>query len=211
MARRPRAPKAPPVPVVYEESPEVAIVANRLIRFFPAKFGWTSNFNLGYVMVTGSKRRDDRRFDAMAKFRKTPPLYHGLSGFDAVIEVRDWAWAGLNAEQQEALVAHELCHGSMSEKGSLRVERHDLEEFLFVARQYGAWQADIAEFDRQLQLFDQDGTAFRAPKEAQQATLEPEPDPAVDRAVAEASRRGEPVPLSSRRRSAGEPATARLS
>ncbi len=210
MARRPRAPKAPSAPVVYEESPVVATVAHRLIRFFPTKFGWTSNFTLGYVMVTGSKRRDDRRFDAMAKFRKTPPLYHGLSGFDAVVEVRDWAWAGLTAEQQEALVAHELCHGSMSEKGGLRVERHDLEEFFFVVREYGAWQADIAELDRQLRLFDENGSAFRAPK-AQQQTLEPEQPveeakwlltDVVTKIVEKALDAPEPTPI--RRRSNGQ-------
>lgn len=213
MARRPRAPKAPPVPVVYEEHDGVAEVAHRLIRLFPAKFGWTVNFRLGYVMVTGSKRRDDRRFDAMAKFRKTPPLYHGLSGFDAVVEVHAWAWSPLSAEQQEALIAHQLCHGSMSEKGTLRVERHDLEEFRFVVREYGAWQPDIAEFDHQLRMFDERGATIRTPK-AEQQTLEPDdgrPAPeAVDRAATVAANRGEPVPIASRRHN-GAPAPARLS
>jgi hypothetical protein len=210
MARRARAPKAPPVLVVYEESPAIAEVAHRLIRLFATKFAWTANFKLGYVLVTGSKRRDDRRFDAMAKFRKTPPLYHGLSGFDAVIEVHAWAWGPLTAEQQEALVAHELCHGSMSEKGTLRVERHDLEEFVFVVREYGAWQPDIAEFDHQLRMFDERGATIRTPR-AEQQTLSPVGEATkmlgeiVEKVVTDALDAPEPTPISRKRNGGQQP------
>src|SRR3972149_2840515 len=92
-ARKPRKVKEPPVPVTYEESDAVRHVAERLIRLFPARFGWTTNFRIGYQP--------------------------------------------LNATAQEALVAHELCHGEMTEKGTLRVVPHDLEEFRFVVAQWG--------------------------------------------------------------------------
>ena len=54
---------------------------------------------------------------------KVPPLWHGLTGYDAIIRVEDWAWARLDASGQEALVAHELCHGSMSD--TRRATRHE--------------------------------------------------------------------------------------
>lgn len=190
-------PKPPPAPVVYEESDAIAEVASRLIRLFVTKFGWTTSFKVGYVMVKGSKPKSDRRFDAMAKFKKVPPLYHGLAGFDAVVEVQEWAWDSLDPTQQEALVAHELCHGSMSEKGVLRVERHDLEEFRFVVRNYGAWAQDIAAFDEQLALFDEKGGTFKAPA-AEQQKLEPTSSD-VQAAIDEAAAKGEPVPVPRRR------------
>lgn len=167
-AYRPKKAKEPKVPVTYEVSAVVAEVAHRLIRLYPMKFGWTTNFKLGFLMVHGSKPKPDPTFDFMAKFRKVPPLYHGLTGFDAVVEVQAWAWRDLDANQQEALVAHELCHGEMTEKGTLRVVKHDLEEFRFVVRQWGAWKSDIRAFEEQLKLFDESGAPARATEGVQE-------------------------------------------
>jgi hypothetical protein len=161
MPGRPRrTPKAPKVKVelVYEESSTIREVAERVIRLYAGKFGWTANFKLGYLLVHGSKPKEGGR-DVAARFRKVPPLYHGITGLDAVVEVHAWAWngyagsPGMSAEEQEAIVVHELCHGSMSERGALRVEKHDLEEFHFVVGQYGAWTADVQRFEEQLSLF----------------------------------------------------------
>jgi hypothetical protein len=175
MARRrtTREPK-PKVELVYEPSDAVAAVAERLIRLFPAKFGWTTNFRLGYLIIRGSKPKEGDR-DVAGRFRKVPPVYHGLTGLDAVVEIHAWAWDRLAAEEQEALVGHELCHGSMSERGSLRVEKHDLTEFHWVVGQYGAWSPDIARFQEQLALFERNGPGYRAPKVEQQKLAEPTP------------------------------------
>jgi putative metallopeptidase len=218
MPRRSRAPKEPKVKVelVYEESDAVADVAGRLIRLFPAKFGWTTNFKLGYLLVHGSKAKTGDR-DVAGKFRKVPPVYHGLTGLDAVVEIHAWAWNALNAEQQEALVAHELCHGSMSERGALRVEKHDLTEFHFVVGQYGAWQNDIATFAEQLSLFETRGGAFRAPALAQASLddvdVKPKGEINTDelRGIADRSVVDEPTSLSSRRKNGQPPATPPLS
>jgi hypothetical protein len=171
MPRRRRESK-PKVELVYSESDTVRTVAERLIRLYPAKFGWSTNFKLGYLLISGSKPKEGGR-DVAARFRKVPPLYHGLTGFDAVVEVHTWAWETLDAGEQEALVAHELCHGSMSEKGALRVEKHDLEEFHFVVGQYGAWTSDIERFQSQLSLFERQGGAFREPTVEQKTIDEP--------------------------------------
>ncbi len=203
--RRSAAPKEK-VELVYEESGIVAEVAHRLIRLFPAKFGWTSNFQLGYLLVHGSKPKTGDR-DVAGKFRKVPPVYHGLTGLDAVVEIHAWAWNALNAEQQEALVAHELCHGSMSERGALRVEKHDLTEFHFVVRTYGAWSADIRMFDEQLALFDANGGPYRAPTAAQTSIddatdLRPTGEVNTDelRGIADRSVVDGPTPIASRRK-----------
>jgi hypothetical protein len=158
--RRPRAPKEPKVPVVYEESADVKEVANRLVRLYPVQFGWTANFTLGYIVIRGLKLNLDKR-EPWGKFRKVPPLYRGLTGLDAVVEIVADGWERLNAEQREALVAHELCHGSMSERGALRVEKHDLEEFRFVVAQWGAWDEGIRAFGEQLDLFTQRGPVIK--------------------------------------------------
>lgn len=151
---RARVVKEPPEPVVYEVSPELETVMHRVIRLHADHFGWTRNFKLGGVIVRGSKPKDEGGCHILARFVKAPPLWHGLTGYDAIVRVEGWAWARLDASGQEALVAHELSHGQMSDKGTLRVLKHDLEEFAFVVRHYGAWRENIAIFDRQLELFE---------------------------------------------------------
>ncbi len=170
MIRRARAPKEPKAPVVYEESSEIRAVAERLIRLFPVQFGWVANFKIGYVIVRGLKLNLDKR-EPWGKFKKVPPLYRGLTNLDAVVEIVADGWQRLAAEQQEALVAHELCHGSMSERGALRIEKHDLEEFRFVVAQWGAWDEGIRRFGEQLDLFTQRGPTIRTPA-IEQTTLE---------------------------------------
>jgi hypothetical protein len=130
-------------------------------------------------MVRGLKLNLDKK-EPWGKFKKVPPLYRGLTNFDAVVELVEDGWKRLSAEQQEALVAHELCHGSMSEKGALRVEKHDLEEFRFVVAQWGAWDEGIRRFGEQLDLFSQRGPAIKTGTTGQQEPLsnfrrEPEP------------------------------------
>jgi Putative phage metallopeptidase len=171
MVRRPRASKEIKVPVVYEESSEIKHVAERLIRLYPVQFGWVANFKIGFVIVRGLKLNLDKR-EPWGKFKKVPPLYRGLTGLDAVVELVEDGWHRLAAEQQEALVAHELCHGSMSERGALRVEKHDLEEFRFVVAQWGAWDEGIRKFGEQLDLFTSRGPIIRTPS-AEQTTLTP--------------------------------------
>ena len=167
---RARKPKEPAAPVVYEVSPEISTVMHRLVRLNPVQFGWTGNFKLGCVIVSGSKPKEQGGCVVLARFAKVAPLWHGLTGYDAIIRVEDWAWSRLGPAEQEALVAHELCHGSMSEKGALRVEKHDLEEFGFVVRKYGAWQQSIALFDKQLAMFEPSfGTS--APTEGDQTVV----------------------------------------
>ncbi len=166
-----RAKKEPAAPVVYEESSDIKAVADRLIRLYPVQFGWVNNFKIGFIVVRGLKLNLDKK-EPWGKFKKVPPLYRGLTGLDAVVEIVGDGWERLRAEQQEALVAHELCHGSMSERGALRVEKHDLEEFRFVVAQWGAWDDGIRLFGEQLDLFSQRGPTIKTGTKGEQEPLE---------------------------------------
>ena len=167
-ARRPREPAAP---VVYEISPEISTVMHRLVRLNPVQFGWTGNFKLGCVIVRGSHPKEHGGCVVLARFAKVAPLWHGLTGYDAIIRVEAWAWTRLDPSEQEALIAHELCHGEMSDKGAIRVMKHDLEEFNFVVRKYGAWQEHIALFDKQLAMFEPTLGTQAAPVEGDQTVV----------------------------------------
>ena len=167
---RARKTREPTAPVVYEVSPDIETVMHRITRLNPAQFDWTHNFKIGTVIVRGSKPKADGGCVVLARFVKVPPLWHGLTGYDAIIRIEAWAWSRLGPAEQEALVAHELCHGSMSEKGALRVVKHDLEEFGFVVRKYGAWQEGIALFDKQLAMFEP-GLGTSAPVEGEQTVV----------------------------------------
>ncbi len=167
---RARKPKEPAAPVVYELSPEISTVMHRLVRLNPVQFGWTGNFKLGCVIVSGSKPKEQGGCVVLARFAKVPPLWHGLTGYDAIIRVEAWAWSRLGPAEQEALIAHELCHGEMSDKGAVRIMKHDLEEFGFVVRKYGAWQQSIALFDKQLAMFEP-GLGTSAPVEGDQTVV----------------------------------------
>lgn len=167
---RARKPKEPAAPVVYELSTEISTVMHRLTRLNPVQFGWTNNFKLGCVIVSGSKPKEQGGCVVLARFAKVPPLWHGLTGYDAIIRVEAWAWSRLGPAEQEALIAHELCHGEMSDKGAVRIMKHDLEEFGFVVRKYGAWQQSIALFDKQLAMFEP-GLGTSAPVEGDQTVV----------------------------------------
>jgi hypothetical protein len=151
---RRRIEKEPPVPVTYEVSHDVEEVMARVERLYPDQFSWAKNFHLGAVIVRGSKPKEVEGCFTLARFVKVPPLWHGLSGYDGIVRVEEWAWTRLAPSEQEALIVHELCHGSMSERGTLRTLRHDLEEFGFVVRKYGAWRDAVVIFDKQLSLFE---------------------------------------------------------
>lgn len=155
MARRPKAtPKEPKAPIVYENSESIAKVAADLVRSFPTHFGWVNSFAVGYIIVRGGRRRVTPKIDVGARLRKVTGVYHGITGLDAVVEITDWRWEDQDtAQRQEALVAHVLSHGLMTEKGALQIQPHDLEEFRWVVAQYGAWQPEIVAFGEQLALF----------------------------------------------------------
>ncbi|HYI67111.1 MAG TPA: putative metallopeptidase [Candidatus Limnocylindrales bacterium] len=89
----------------------------------------------------------------LAKCMKATGPWPDVAHVDLVIWIWSDVWKRLSPTQREALTAHELCHPFITEKGTLKLLKHDLEEFSWVARHYGPWLADVAIFERQLREF----------------------------------------------------------
>lgn len=139
----------------YVESPTIAEVARQLINRHD-RFRPLDELRIAYLERIGEPSGEGE--DALAKCQKASPLWRDLAGYDLVI----WAWRAkltmLTERQVEALVAHELCHAFVDEKGKLKLLKHDLEEFHWVARQYGPWLHDVRVFGEQLQAFSDEPT-----------------------------------------------------
>ena len=74
-------------------------------------------------------------------------------------------WIALSEEQRQALVDHELCHGTMTPAGHWALRTHDLEEFAEVLARHGLWRKDIEGFMRQAKqmlLFQQESPSAAA-------------------------------------------------
>jgi hypothetical protein len=157
MARRgaARISKPKPEPIVYDFSDELTSVATALMAKHEVHFNDLRQLRIGYVMVTGGREPKRDRIDGVwARFMVLSPLYKALTGgYDAVVWVRQAIWRVLNEDQRRALIAHQLTHGSVTEKGRLIYIRHDLEDFAWVARQYGPWHEGVELFGKQLSLF----------------------------------------------------------
>jgi len=103
----------------------------------------------------------------LGKLRKRGDLDRELDSFDFVILLNKEAWPTLNAEQQVALIDHQLCHAQLSydsdgeakldDRGRLvcRVKKHDVEEFRAVVDRHGLWTSELAAM-AQAAINDQD-------------------------------------------------------
>jgi predicted metallopeptidase len=141
----------------YRESDEVADVARRVVTEHRAHFARLRDLEIRYAVLVGKKPKPDSELDTLAKFVKVPGLYRDLFAADAVVWVNEELWKALDERQRSACVAHELCHGDVDESGKLTVRKHDVSEFTWVVRRYGAWLPDLRQFAEQLALFSGDG------------------------------------------------------
>lgn len=198
--RRIHAPKTKRVPLAYQLNDELAQFAALLHGKFEVHFASLASFKIGYVLISGGALPKRGKIDGWAaRFLKVPPLWKGLTGYDAIVEVREAVWKILSAHQREALLAHELSHGDSNDKGDLVVQKHDLEEFAWIARHYGAWDEGIELFGKQLSLFGTaDGAAAgeKRPNGAEPPPPKKDDDNVVDLANAAArARRGTDHPV----------------
>lgn len=153
MARR-RTPRPERIPMSFILSDEITEVAALVFAKHGVHFDALRPLKIGYVMIGGgSPPKRDRIDGVWARFIKSPPIWRSISGFSALVWVREPVWRILSADQREALIAHELSHGTTNDRGELVVAHHDLEEFAWVARQYGPWSDGIRLFGQQLSLF----------------------------------------------------------
>jgi hypothetical protein len=149
-----RKPKVERIPLAYNLSDDLLAVAGPLIQRHEVHFSDLRQLSIGYVMVSGGREPKKDRIDGVwARFIKVPPLWKSITGYDAIVWVRQAVWNRLSPHQREALLAHQLSHGTTNDKGELVVVRHDLEDFAWVARNYGGWTDDVELYGRQLSLF----------------------------------------------------------
>lgn len=85
--------------------------------------------------------KDEVSHDAAGKCLKAPKLWQNVTGIDVAIWLREAFWREWPDDVREAAVLHELLHVDVShdDKGFLHlaVRKHDLEDFVDVARIYG--------------------------------------------------------------------------
>lgn len=155
MARRRRTPKAQPAPITYlVESEEITPIVAALFTRFEVHFNDVRQLSIAYVMVAGGREPKRDRIDGVwAGFKKCAPLEKALHGYDAILWVRDAIWKVIDPKQREALLAHQLSHGLVTEKGALAIQKHDVEDFAFVARHWGPWYENVELYGKQLSLF----------------------------------------------------------
>jgi hypothetical protein len=140
----------------YQLSGEVEAVALRLIREH-ARFAHLDprrepSHRVGFALQVGKKPEGKGGLHVLAKAVKAPELWRFLGEYDAVVWANQQAWVLLSEEQRSALIAHELCHLGENEKGGIEMLEHDVEEFAWVARQYGQWHPGLEQFAEQLAL-----------------------------------------------------------
>jgi hypothetical protein len=190
-----RKPKVARVPLAYQLNDELTSVATALIQKHEVHFNELRQMKIGYVMVSGGREPKRDRIDGVwARFIKSPPVWRSIAGYDAIVWVREAVWKMLSAHQREALLAHELSHGTTNDKGELTVVRHDLEDFAWVARHYGAWTENVELYGRQLSLFGKPDPNGR----------QDEAFADIDAGVAERKARGTVTPMRPRPARAGD-------
>lgn len=138
----------------YIEAPEVAGVAAGLIARHDRFSSVCEDLRIAYLYRLGVPTGEGEAI--LAACQKAAPLWRDLAGYDVVIWVWEAVWNVLEPRQAEALVSHELCHIGRNDSGGVKLRKHDLEEFAWVARQYGRWDDAIGHFASALELHDAD-------------------------------------------------------
>lgn len=151
-----------PVAPIWRVSDDVRAVARRLIGRYPTQFGFIDNhsFRIAYLARTDGPP-DEVKIDTVGKCVKAAGPVGFLADIDFVIWVNDWYWANF-PQHHEAIVLHELLHVGVTDKGRPALYKHDVEEFIGVVAQYGAWEGNRKRFAEAL---------------ARHGAEHPEPDP----------------------------------
>jgi hypothetical protein len=121
------------------------------VRRYP-HLGGLNQHRLAYLLEHGEPPTGDKPCE-WGKARLVPKWALALSTYEAAISINARVWEVLSERQQEALLLHELHHlDHDNETGKLVTRPHDVEEFSFVAREYGAWRTSLSLFAEQLHL-----------------------------------------------------------
>ena len=147
----------------YVESPDMKAIATKLIRRHTIIQGVTQDLRIGYRLRLGEPSGEGEA--AIAVCTKAPPLWRDESGLDVVIWAWEFWWKTFDERQREALVLHELCHIDRTEKGAVKLRKHDVEEFVTVVHEYGDWSgfSSLTQLGNALRRHDDDPKVTRLP------------------------------------------------
>lgn len=134
----------------YSPSAEMKKVAIALIRRHSGIAALVEDLRIAYLERAGEPSGEGE--EAIAKCQKASPLWRDLAEYDVVIWAWSYWWDLFEPRQREALMLHELCHIDRTEKGGVKMRRHDVEEFIAVVHQYGVWDgfSHLRDFGRAL-------------------------------------------------------------
>ena len=123
--------------VIYSDSKEVEEVGIKVL----SEFAYPEEPNVKFLLTTAE------RSQWLGKCTRVSPKMKYLTGFDYVIEVWNVFWDSADEKAKNALMYHELNHIDCYEKrdGTLvwGMKKHDVEEFIEVAKRFGAWDAAL--------------------------------------------------------------------
>lgn len=138
----------------YLPSEEVAKVGAALIRRHRAFQVMASDLRIVYLERLGQPSGEGEVL--IAQCQKASPVWRDVAHVDVVIWV--WAewWQRFSPRQREAVVMHEMCHVGRTEKGGVKLRKHDVEEFSAVVATYGIWDdfGRLGDFVAALQRHD---------------------------------------------------------
>lgn len=142
----------------YIPAPEVQEMANDLIQQYHQHL-LENEVRIEYVFIDSIPKRGSK--EIWGTMRKVSNLAAYLAGSDDdkaasnsdpffVMTISKPVWDVLTLDKRRALVDHELCHAyseNDEEKGiKLKLEPHDLEEFVEIVKRYGLWREDVKTF-----------------------------------------------------------------
>ena len=145
----------------YIDHPEMKAIAESLIVRHERFASVANDLRIGYRLRLGEP--SGKGEGMMAACVKAPAIWRDETELDIVIWAWEAVWTVLEPRQREALTAHELCHIGRTPKGGIDLRKHDLEEFAWIARQYGRWDDAIAHFAGALERFDADAAGTVTP------------------------------------------------
>jgi hypothetical protein len=143
------------VPVAYSLSDDVESRARRIMGADVALRSLAEH-NIAFVLVE-NRKDPGGRVDRWVRTTKAPPLWAGLTEYEAVVAVNDQKWSNLSETDRDNALRHGLRHLSVDERGKIAIEAHDFEGFGSEVRHGGAWTPELTVFVEALTLFGKNG------------------------------------------------------
>jgi len=124
----------------YIDAPEVEAVAKEIINSLPLIDG-INEAKIKYLFLL------KKHSEYAGKIQKPGGVWRFLSDYDYVVLVHKPSWDRFNERQRKALIYHELSHitykTDKEEKKHWKLRKHDIEEFIDVIREFGAWNPEL--------------------------------------------------------------------